>query len=198
MGALVSFKRPDGGVCKGYLVGPANAPGLVVIHQWWGLNDQIKTIAKQLATAGYRVLAPDLFRGLVATEIKEAEHLMQGLNFRETASQDIRGAVRYLKATGSIKVGVMGSCMGGPLAALAAMFVPESSANVAWYGYAPLDYVPYSKIKAPLQDRFGNRGQIADSGVDAIEATLKGATSYDAKHTLQAGGGNARDIDARL
>lgn len=190
MSALVSFKRPDGGLCPGYLVGPAQGPGLVVIQEWWGLNDHIKGVAEQLAGAGYRALVPDLFRGKMAMKIKEAEHLMQGINFRDAASQDIRGAVQYLKAGENAKVGVMGYCMGGALAVLAGVFIPESSANIAWYGYAPLDYVDPRKIKAPLQGHFGSQDQIVGRGVDALEEKLKAAGiehefyRYDAKHAF--------------
>ena len=66
MGELISFKRPDAQDAKGYMVKPAqgsSAPGIVVIQEWWGLNDQIKGVADQFAAAGYRVLVPDLYRG---------------------------------------------------------------------------------------------------------------------------------------
>ena len=108
---MVQFTRPDGKTVDGYLVEPpnaANAPGVVVIQEWWGLDDQIKEVANRLAGAGYRALVPDLYRGKLALEAHEAEHLMNDLNFGDAASQDIRGAVQYLKATGSAKVAVTG------------------------------------------------------------------------------------------
>lgn len=190
MDDLVSFDRLDGGSCEGYLVGPTKAPGLVVIQEWWGLNDQIKDIAERLGASGYRVLVPDLFRGQVAMEVKEAQHLVHGLNFRDAATQDVRGAVRYLRGSGSKQVGVMGYCMGGALAVLAAVFVPESNANVAWYGYAPLECVDLTQIKAPLQGHFGSEDVIVQSGVDALEKKLKAAGvrhefyRYNAKHAF--------------
>ena len=70
MGEIIQFKRPDGKACPGYLATPKtglSAPGFVVIQEWWGLNDQIKKTADQLAGAGYRALVPDLYRGKVAT-----------------------------------------------------------------------------------------------------------------------------------
>jgi len=91
---------------QGYMAEPANAagaPGVVVIQEWWGLDDEVKSVADRLAKAGYRTLVPDLYRGKLALEAKEAEHLMGDLNFGDAASQDIRGAVQYLKATGSKK-----------------------------------------------------------------------------------------------
>ena len=137
MGDMISYKRPDGQDSQGYLVEPAagsSAPGIVVIQEWWGLDNEIKGIPEKLAAAGYRALVPDLYRGKQTLDAKEAEHLMQGLDFADAAGQDIRGAVQHLKSTGSAKVGVNGYCMGGALTLLAAVFVPESDANTTWYG----------------------------------------------------------------
>ncbi|WP_205736216.1 dienelactone hydrolase family protein [Acidiferrobacter sp. SPIII_3] len=194
MGEMISFKRPDGGLCDGYLVTPVaggKAPGIVVIQEWWGINDQIKGVAERLAAAGYRALVPDLFRGKVTMEAKEAEHLMNGLDFADAASQDVRGAAQYLKATGSAKAGVTGYCMGGAVAVLAAAFVPESDANVTWYGYPPLEYVDAARIKAPVLGHWATHDQFfAIAGVDALEARLKAAGvdfefhRYDAKHAF--------------
>ena len=153
MGKTISYQRPDGPDVNGYLAEPADgnpAPGVVVIQEWWGLNDQIRGVADKLATAGYRALVPDLYRGRVALEVNEAEHLMNELNFADAASQDVRGAVQHLKATGSAKVGVSGYCMGGALTLLASVFVPELDAAVPYYGYPPLDYIDASKITAPI------------------------------------------------
>src|SRR6201989_776601 len=110
--ANVTFKRPDGKECSGYLAEPAagkTAPGLVVIQEWWGVNDHIKGVADRYAKHGFRVLVPDLSRGTGDLDAKEAEHLMTGLNFGEAAGQNVRGAVQYLKQS-SAKVGVTGYC----------------------------------------------------------------------------------------
>src|SRR5688500_7844100 len=100
MGSSVGFKRPDGESCDGYLAEPANgdATGVVVLHEWWGLNDQIKGVADRLVAEGFRVLVPDLYHGKVTLESAEAAHLMNELDFSTAASQDIRGAVQHLKA----------------------------------------------------------------------------------------------------
>ena len=153
MGTMIEYKRPDGQSVNGYLAEPAagaKAPGIVVIQEWWGLNDQIKGVADTLATQGYRAMVPDLYRGKVALAANEAEHLMNELNFGDAAGQDVRGAVAHLKAFGSAKVGVTGFCMGGALTLLSSVFVPELDAGVAWYGYPPLDYIDAGKIKIPL------------------------------------------------
>jgi carboxymethylenebutenolidase len=190
MGKSMSFKRPDGKSVNGYLA-DATGPGIVVIQEWWGLNDQIRGVADKLAAAGYRALVPDLYRGKSTVEAKEAEHLMKGLNFGDAAGQDIRGAVQFLKGSGSAKVGVTGFCMGGALTILSACNVPEADTGVIWYGYPPLEYVDASKIKAPLLGHWALHDQaFAISGVDELEKKLKAANvkyefhRYDAKHAF--------------
>src|SRR5262245_34389125 len=114
MGEMINFTRPDGKDCPGYLATPGgsgDAPGVIVIQEWWGLNPQMKATADRLAEAGYRALVPDLFRGKVAKSADEAGHMMSNLNFVDAAEQDVRGAVQYLKAK-SGKVAVTGFCMG--------------------------------------------------------------------------------------
>ena len=201
---MISFKRPDGTSVEAYLIEPANptnAPGVVVIQEWWGLDDEIKNVAKRLAEAGYRALVPDLYRGKLALEANEAEHLMNDLNFGDAASQDIRGAVQYLKATGSTKVAVTGFCMGGALTVLSAGLVPECDGTVVWYGYPPLEYVDATAIKKPilahwaLQDEF-----FSIVGVDQLEEKLKAAgvhydfQRYDAKHAFANPKSDARGL----
>src|SRR5260221_1828160 len=153
MGQTVSFNRPDGKSVNGYLVeaaAGAKALGMVVIQEWLGLNDQIRGVADKVAQAGYRALVPDLYRGKTAVDAKEANHLMTGLNFGDAAGQDIRGAVQYLKKSGSPKVGVTGFCMGGALTILSPAHLPEVAAGVIWDCYPPLYAVAASKIHAPL------------------------------------------------
>jgi len=189
----LTFNRPDGKEVSGYYAEPANgsaAPGVVVIQEWWGLNDQIRAVADRLAGAGYRALVPDLYRGQVTVEAQEAQHLMGNLNFGEVAGQDIRGAVQFLKR-GSAKVGVTGFCMGGALTLLAAVNVPEADAAATWYGFPPLEYIDPARIKMPLQGHFAKDDAFFPiSGLDALEKKLKagGVTfesyRYDAGHAF--------------
>jgi carboxymethylenebutenolidase len=176
MGTTVGYRRPDGGSVNGYFAEGAHGapgPGIVVIQEWWGLNDQIRGVADKLAAAGYRVLVPDLYRGKVALEANEAKHLMQGLDFAVAAGQDLRGAVQYLKATGSTKVGVTGFCMGGALALLAAVNVPEVDAVVVWYGYPPLEFVDATRIRAPLMGHWATEDSAFPiANVDQLEQKL--------------------------
>src|SRR6202051_345873 len=110
MATTVTFKRPDGQSVQGYLAEPEHATGsaaIVVIQEWWGVNDQIRGVADRLASAGYIALVPDLYRGKTTVEAEEAHHLMTGLNFGDAVSQDVRGEVQFLKSRGR-KVGVTG------------------------------------------------------------------------------------------
>jgi len=190
---MIEYKRPDSQLVNAYLAEPKteNAPGIVVIQEWWGLNDQIQGVADRLAEAGYRALVPDLYRGKLALEANEAEHLMNELNFGEAAGQDIRGAVQYLKSTGSAKVAVTGFCMGGALTVLSACNVPELDATVVWYGYPPLEYVDAKAVTKPMMAHWAlHDDAFAIGGVDHLEEKLKEAGAhfefyrYDAKHAF--------------
>ena len=179
MGTMVNFKRPDGQTVQGYLALPAqaaHAPAIVVIQEWWGLNEQIRGVADRLAAAGYQALVPDLYRGKLTLEAQEAHHLMEGLNFGDAASQDIRGAVQYLK-TRAPKVGITGFCMGGALTLLAMAQTPEANAGVVWYGCPPLEYIAADQITAPLMGHWGTQDAFFTiDTVDALEDKLRGAS----------------------
>jgi len=201
---MIEFKRPDGQTLKGYLAEPtdkANAPGIVVIQEWWGLDDEIKAIADRFAQAGYRALVPDLYRGKLALEANEAEHLMGDLNFGDAAGQDIRGAVQYLKATGSAKVAVTGFCMGGALTVLSACNVPELDGAIVWYGNPPLEYVNADAITKPMLGHWALQDEFFPiAGVDQLEEKLKQAGvnyefhRYDTKHAFANPKADARGL----
>lgn len=189
MGKTVEFKRPDGQSVQGYLAEPAaaqGAPGVVVIQEWWGLNAQIRGVAERYAEAGYVALVPDLYRGKSTVEAAEAEHLMTNLNFGDAASQDVRGAVQYLKGR-CPKVGVSGYCMGGALTLLAAVHVPEADAGVVYYGYPPLEYVDATKIRIPLMGHWAvDDTPFPIAGVDKLEDKLRAAGVAFEFHRYQA------------
>lgn len=178
MGNMVKFDRPDGKTVQGYLAEPAQpkgAPAIVVIQEWWGLNDQIRGVADRLALAGFQALVPDLYRGKTTVEEEEAHHLMTGLDFGDAASQDIRGAVQFLKAR-TAKVGITGFCMGGALTLLALTQSPEIDAGVVWYGCPPLEYIDAGKIRAPLQGHWGTQDEFFKiETIAALEEKLTGA-----------------------
>jgi carboxymethylenebutenolidase len=191
----VTIRRPDGQELSGYFVdgGGGTGPGLVVIQEWWGVNDHIKSVAGRYAQHGFRVLVPDLYRGKVGLDAKEAEHLMTGLDFGDAAGQDVRGAVLHLKQSGQ-KVGVTGYCMGGALAILSACVNPEVDAAVAWYGFPPLAYVTAANIRAPLMGHFAIHDNFFKiEQVDQLEEKLRDAGVNFTFHRYDAGHAFASD-----
>ena len=191
MGTIIEFARPDGGRTKGYLATAGQGrPGIVVIQEWWGLNDQICGVADRFARAGYNALAPDLYKGRLTAVPDEANHLMSGLDFADATNQDLRGAATRLKGNSS-KVSVMGFCMGGALTIAALVHIPEFAAGVCFYGIPPKEFADPAKIKAPFQGHFANQDDwCTPQVVDAFEAALKAAGKnaemfrYDASHAF--------------
>ena len=185
----IEFARPDGGKTRGYLAGAgAGRPGIVVIQEWWGLNDQICGVADRFARAGYNALALDLYKGRVTSAPDEANHLMTGLDFPGATFQDIRGAALHLAGLGP-KVAVMGFCMGGALTIATAVHVPEVVAGVCFYGIPPAEFADPAKIAIPFQGHFANRDDwCTPAAVDGLEKAMKAAGKspelhrYDANH----------------
>lgn len=178
MGTMITINRPDGKTLQGYLAEPehaVNAPGVVVIQEWWGINAQIRGVADRLASAGYVVLVPDLYRGKLTVEQEEANHFMNELDFGDAATQDIRGAIQHLKSR-TAKVGCIGFCMGGALTLLSAANNPELDAAVTFYGFPPLDYIDAAKLHMPIQGHWATQDQHFDIDVVAeLESRLEKA-----------------------
>jgi carboxymethylenebutenolidase len=193
MGETIQFKRPDGKNASGYLSmtkGGMAAPCVVVIQEWWGVNEQIKGIADRLTSSGYTALVPDLYQGQVATTEDEANHLVTELNWGDAAAQDVRGAVLHLKAK-SKKVAVLGFCVGGALTIIAAVKVPEVDAAACFYGIPPDDAADPTKIRVPFLAHFAKDDDWCNpEAVDRLEAKLKEGRvayelhRYDAKHAF--------------
>jgi carboxymethylenebutenolidase len=194
MGTRITFRRPDGKQAHGYLANAAKAgaPAVVVVQEWWGLQDQIRGICDRLALAGYDALAPDLYAGKVVPyhDANAAGKEMGSLNFLDAADQSVRGAVQYLKRS-SAKVGITGFCMGGALTILGAARVPEFTAAVCFYGIPPDSVVKPADVKIPLQGHFASRDDwCTPAVVDTFEAGLKAAGKtaelfrYDASHAF--------------
>ena len=191
MGQIIEFARPDGRTTKGYLAFAGRArPGIVVIQEWWGLNDQICGVADRFARAGYNALAPDLYQGRVTQSPDEANHLMNGLDFQGATHEDLRGAVRHLKTLGA-SVAVMGFCMGGALTIAAAVHIPETDAAVCFYGLPDQTFADPAKIRKPLQGHFANTDDwCTPAKVDELEKMMTAAGAkpqihrYDAVHAF--------------
>lgn len=173
MAGMIEFDRAGGGRCGGYLAqAAAGRPGVVVIQEWWGLNDQICGIADRFARAGFTALAPDLYKGRVTQSPDEANHLMTGLDFAGATHQDIRGAVDFLRTT-CPSVGVTGFCMGGALTIAAAVHVPGIAAAVCYYGIPPAEFADPATIRVPFQGHFASRDDwCTPEAVDKLEAAM--------------------------
>ncbi len=156
--------------------GKGKHPALIVIHEWWGLNDWIKDNAKMFAQNGYVALAVDLYRGKVATDKDTAHELSRGLP-EDQALRDLKAAFSYLKSRKDVnakKIGVIGWCMGGGYSLQTAIAIPELSASVIAYGRLVTDAALVKKIKAPVLGIFGalDKGISVDS-VRAFEKRMK-------------------------
>lgn len=160
----VTYKSGDESV-HGILYTPEGKgpfPGLVVIHEWWGLNDWVKEQASKLADQGYVALAIDLYRGKVATTPNEAHEFMGGVS-RERAARDLEAAFDFLQSQSDVKkdrIGAIGWCMGGGYSLGLALEEPRLAADVINYGvydYASLasDTAAIKKINAPVLGLFG-------------------------------------------
>jgi len=153
-------------------------PAVVVIQEWWGLNDWVKEQAKALAKEGYVALAVDLYRGKVATKQEDAHQLMSGAP-RDRIVRDLRAAYAYLQARPEVKkgrIGAIGWCMGGRYTLELATLEPGLAAAVAYYGAPPTDVAAIAAIKAPVLGNFGgdDKGPAPDQ-VKAFEAAMKKA-----------------------
>ena len=193
MGAMIEFSRPDGGKTKGYLATAGkDRPGIVVIQEWWGLNDQICGVADRFARAGYNALAPDLYKGRLTAAPDEANHLMSSLDFPDATHQDLRGAVQHLKSASGpsgAQVAVMGFCMGGALTVAAAVHIPEIAAGVCFYGIPPREFADPARINIPFQGHFANQDDwCTPAAVDTLESAMQGSKPelhrYDAAHAF--------------
>lgn len=169
MGEMITFGEDN---IPGYLTGNGG-PGVIVLQEWWGLNEQIKGTADRIAEAGYRVLTPDLYRGRVTQSPDEAKHMMEGLDWMGATTVDVVAAAAFLRQHAD-KVGVVGFCMGGALTILSAVHVPAVDAAVCFYGIPPQEAGDPKDVKAPFQGHFGSEDDWCNpTAVAALEAGLK-------------------------
>jgi carboxymethylenebutenolidase len=181
MGEMVEFPS-NGSAGSGYLAVPESGPGpgVVVIQEWWGLNDQIKEVGDRYASEGFVALAPDLYRGKATTKEDEAGQLMMALNI-EQAAKDMAGAVDYLKGHDAVTgrgIGVTGFCMGGGLALWLATLRPDDvKAVVPYYGLIPWPAAQpdWSKLQAAVQGHYAENDDFASpETARKLEEELKG------------------------
>jgi carboxymethylenebutenolidase len=160
-------------------------PGVVVIQEWWGLNDWVKEQARALAKQGYVALAVDLYRGKVATTQEDAHQLMMGTS-PDRALRDLQGAFAQLSARSDVKkgkVGALGWCMGGRYALQLATVEPALAAVVAYYGAPPTDPAAIAAIRAPVLGNFGaeDKGPTPEQARAFEDALRKAGKTVDVK-----------------
>jgi carboxymethylenebutenolidase len=167
----------------------ANA-AIILIQEWWGINDHIRDIAGRYAQEGYLCVAPDLYRGRVARDAQEASALMNALAI-EDGMETIRKAIDEAKRTYNVqKIGISGYCMGGTFALRAACEIGELSAAAPFYGDVPEEDV-LTRLAVPTLFIAGNRdGWITPEKVNGLkEAARKHnlpveVVGYDADHAF--------------
>jgi carboxymethylenebutenolidase len=188
-GEMVSFPS-NGGTAEGYLAKPAaaKAPAVIVIQEWWGLNDNIKGIADRFAAAGYLALAPDLYHGKLTSEPDEAGKLMMSMKMDE-AAKDMAGAFDYVKshANSTGKVGSVGFCLGGGLSLYLSTLRPMD-ATVIYYGALPGVQPDLAKLKGPVLGHYAeNDAWASPAAATALKQQIKDASGVDVEFHQYAG-----------
>lgn len=176
------YARFDGAEVTGFLARPvgsegADLPGLVVIHEWWGLNENIQEMTRRLAEQGYVALAVDLY-GEVAADSDHAQELMRAaMSNAEVSTENLRQAVAYLRSReGASEVGVIGWCFGGAWSLRTALAMPdEIGATVIYYGQLETDRARLAVLDMPILGIFGAEDEgIPVAQVRTFEETLRG------------------------
>jgi carboxymethylenebutenolidase len=164
----------------GYLALPPGGagPGVMVLQEWWGLVPHIKTVADRIAEAGFVAIAPDLYQGTTTSEPDEAGRLFMALNIEQTA-QALQSTVDFLlkhEAVTREKLGVVGFCMGGQLALLAATLNHQIGAVVDFYGIHPNVHPDFANLAAPVLGLFGEKDEfVPPDAVRSLESAIQSA-----------------------
>jgi carboxymethylenebutenolidase len=174
----VTYKSGDETV-QGILYTPTGKgpfPAIIVIHEYWGLNDWVKEQASKLSDEGYITLAIDLYRGKVATTPDVAHEIMRGVP-EDRAKRDLLAAFEFLAAQSNVRkdrIGSIGWCMGGGYSLDVALQEPTLAADVINYGHLATDLDALKKINAPILGSFGGQDRgITPDDVHKFEAALK-------------------------
>jgi carboxymethylenebutenolidase len=152
----------------GYFAAPADVfqplPAIIVIHEWWGLNDNMRAMADRLASQGYMVLAVDLYGGDTAESPEEARQLMlKVVENPDLAADNIKAAYEFLDTAGAPRIAAVGWCFGGGWSLQAALLLPdELDASVIYYGQVTADEDKLRPLTAPILGLFGAE----DTGIE--------------------------------
>lgn len=183
------------GACPGYLAVPdgERGPATIVMQEWWGVDEHIRSVCDRLAVEGFYALAPDLYRGETTTQPSEAEQKMMAMSM-EQAEQDMCGAADFLLGRPGVQgegVGALGFCLGGGLSVWAAARCPQISAAVTYYYVLPHAKPDFSTIEGPVLGHFGTADEfVPRDAAEALEAELRDA-GVDVKFHYYEGAGHA-------
>lgn len=172
----------EGVTVRAFAVAPPvkeRRPAVILVQEWWGLNDHMKDVARRLAKEGYVVLVPDLFSRLgnrVTTDANEAGKLMNALQ-QTDGLKDLQASVAFLKTAPEVdaaKIGVMGFCMGGSYALMLPCVSEDVKAAVPFYGQIPNPDTPLQKLACPILYIYGEEdGWITKTDVQRLANALK-------------------------
>ena len=200
-GETVSY-QVGGETVRAYLTHPPNSfgmPGIVLIHEMWGLNEQIMGVADSLSRLGYVVIAPDLFRGKLGADPGLAQDMMRALN-EDRAVAIVTGAIaflRHLDRASGRPIATVGFGMGGRISLAMALRGADVQSTVIFYGGVETAREALAPIKAPLLGIFGGNDRTVPVGdVKKFEAALK-ETGKDATIIIHEGAGHDFFNDAR-
>ena len=179
-GEEVTYGEAGGKTLRGYAARPRNAqgslPGLIVIHEWWGLNDNIRAMTRRLAGEGYQALAVDLYGGSHAETPDQAMKLMNAvLQNPGPAQENLRRAAAWLDGKGVKRLGVIGWCFGGGWSLQTTLLMPDRiAATVIYYGHLETDPARLAAIRHPVIGFFGAEDKsIPADSIRQFEAALK-------------------------
>src|SRR4051812_45149157 len=173
--------QANGGTANGYLAEPESGrgPGLVVLQEWWGLDDHIRSVCDRFTAEGFFALAPDFFRGETTEQPDEAEQKMMAMSM-DQAEKDMRGAVDYLAGHEGVEggIGAVGWCLGGGLAVWTASVNPKVTAVSTFYYVMPHGKPDFSKINGPVQGHFGTDDDyVSVDDAKALEQEIRDASA---------------------
>ncbi|HLM27277.1 MAG TPA: dienelactone hydrolase family protein [Thermoleophilaceae bacterium] len=192
--------QANGRTAPGYLAvpEPGSGPGVVVLQEWWGVDDSVKRMVDAFAEEGFVALAPDLYHGETTEQPDEAQQKMMAMNMEET-EKELRGAVDYVsehEAYDGSGIGAVGFCLGGGLAVWAGTANPKVDAVVTYYYVMPHGKPDFSKLDAPVLGHFGNSDDFVPvDDAKALEKEIDEATDHQVEFVFYEGAGHAFSND---
>ena len=188
--------QANGDTAPGYLAVPesGSGPGVIVLQEWWGLDDSIRAICDRFAAEGFFALAPDFYRGETTEQPDEAQQKMMAMSM-DQAAKDMSGAVDFLAGQEGYEgegVGAVGYCLGGGLSVWAATVNPKVRAAVTYYYVMPHGKPDFSKVNGPVLGHFGTADDFVPvDDAKALEREIADASGRPVEFHFYEGAGHA-------